>query len=102
MHNDGFEPFRESHIDLAIIVKLSPSRLKRQDADNIAKVICDALKKRKGDDRFLLNDDSQIVRLLVWKILRVEDQLYHTDSYDISFRVHDRNKPMKLIQPKVI
>ena len=98
MHNDGFEPFRESQIDLAIIVKLSPSRLKRQDADNVAKIICDALKKRKGDDRFLLNDDSQIVRLLVWKILRVENSLYHTDSYDISFRVHDSNKPMELIR----
>jgi len=102
MRNDSFEPFRESQIDLAIVIKLSPGRLKRQDTDNIVKVICDALKKRKGDNRFLLNDDSQIVRLLVWKILRVEDPFYDTDSYDISFRPHDGNRPMILIELDII
>lgn len=32
----------------------------------------DALKEKKGDPRFLFHDDSQIVRLLVWKIERQE------------------------------
>ena len=67
-----------------------------------AKVICDALKKRKGDNRFLFDDDSQIVRLLVWKILRKEDPLWDTDSYDISFRVYDSNKPMTLTQVNIM
>jgi hypothetical protein len=87
---------------LAIIVKLAPYRKKKQDIDNIAKVIFDALKKRKDDPRFLFNDDCQIIRMLVWKIQRREDPLWHTDSYDISFRVHDGNKPMNLIKPRVM
>lgn len=102
MANSAFEPIRGQQLDLAIVVKLSPYRLKNQDVDNIAKVICDALKQRKGDERFLFDDDSQIIRMLVWKILRKEDNQWDTDSYDISFRVHDGNKQMNLIEPKVI
>ena len=98
MANNDFEPIRGSQLDLAIVIKLSPNRLNRQDIDNIAKVICDALKKRKGDNRFLINDDSQIIRLLIWKVKRKEDPLYDTDSYDISFRIHDSTKPMNLLQ----
>lgn len=98
MLNENFQPYRGSQIDLAIVVKISPLRLRKQDIDNIAKVICDALKKRKDDNRFLFDDDSQIIRLLVWKILRKQDPLWDTDSYDISFRVHDSNKPMILTQ----
>ena len=84
-------------MDLAIVIKLSPYRFKQQDADNIAKVICDALKKRRGDNRFLFNDDSQIIRLLIWKIQRIEDPLWETDGYDISFRIYDSSKPMELV-----
>lgn len=102
MANSAFEPIRGQQLDLAIVVKLSPYRLKNQDVDNIAKVICDALKQRKGDKRFLFDNDSQIIRMLVWKIPRKEDPQWYTDSYDISFRIHDGNKPMNLIEPKVI
>ncbi|MFC2016929.1 RusA family crossover junction endodeoxyribonuclease [Chloroflexota bacterium] len=99
MANNNFEPIRGQQLDLAVVIKLSPYRFKKQDADNIAKVICDASKRRKGDNRFLFNDDSQIIRLLIWKIQRVEDTLWETDSYDISFRVHDSSKSMILIHP---
>ena len=102
MGNNDFQPFRGQPLDLAIIIKLSPYRFKEQDADNIAKVICDALKKQRGDDRFLFNNDSQIIRLLIWKIQRLEDPLWETDGYDISFRAHDSSKPMELVQPEVI
>lgn len=97
MANNNFEPIRGQQLDLAIVIKLSPYRFKKQDADNIAKVICDALKKRKGDNRFLFNDDSQIIRLLIWKIQRIEDPLWETDGYDISFRIYDSSKPMELV-----
>ena len=50
MANNNFEPIRGQQLDLAVVIKLSPYRFKKQDADNIAKVICDALKKRRGDD----------------------------------------------------
>ena len=102
MANSDFEQIRGRQLDLAIVIKLSPYRLKRQDVDNIAKVICDALKQQKGDERFLFDDDSQIIRMLVWKILRKEDSQWYTDSYDISFRIHDSNKQMTLIQPRVM
>ena len=102
MANNNFEPIRGQQLDLAIVIKLSPYRFKNQDADNIAKVICDALKKRRGDDRFLFNNDSQIMRLLIWKIQRVEDPLWETDSYDISFRTHNSSKSMVLIHPEVM
>ena len=102
MVNDNFQPVREQQLDLAIIIKLNPYRFKKQDADNIAKVICDALKVQGNDNRFLINDDSQIVRLLIWKIKRKEDPLWQTDSYDISFRIHDSNKAMTLIQPEIM
>jgi len=102
MANSDFEQIRGKQLDLAIVIKLSPYRLKTQDVDNMAKVICDGLKRRKGDKRFLFDDDSQIIRMLVWKIKRREDPQWDTDSYDISFRVHDSNRPMSLIEPKVI
>lgn len=102
MANSDFEQIRGQQLDLAIVIKLSPYRLKRQDVDNIAKVICDALKQRKGDERFLFDDDSQIIRMLAWKIERKEDPQWYTDSYDISFRIHDGSKQMNLIEPKVI
>jgi len=102
MANSDFEQIRGNQLDLAIVVKLSPYRLKTQDVDNIAKVICDGLKRRKGDERFLFDNDCQIIRILVWKIQRREDPLWHTDSYDVSFRTHDGNKQMNLVEDKRI
>jgi len=48
-------------IDMAIVVYRRVGYLKRQDLDNIAKVVLDALKG------CLFGDDSQIVRLLLVK-----------------------------------
>ena len=102
MMNEDFDNIRAELIDLAIVAKVSPYRMQNQDADNIAKVICDSLKQQKDDPRFLFDDDCQIVRTLIWKRQRVESEEYDTDSYSISFRIHDGDKPMELIEPKVI
>lgn len=102
MMNEDFDSIKAESIDLAIVAKVSRYRMKNQDADNIAKVICDALKQQKGDPRFLFDDDCQIVRALVWKIQRTEYEGYDTDSYSISFRKHDSKKPMELLQPEII
>jgi len=102
MGNNDFQPIRGQQLDLAIVIKLSPYRFKKQDTDNIAKVICDVLKQRGSDSRFLFYDDSQIIRLLIWKIRRKEDALWQTDSYDVSFRIYDSSKPMELVQLEVI
>ena len=81
-------------IDLAIVVYRRVGYLKRQDLDNIAKVVLDALKG------CLFNDDSQIVRLL---LVKKEAELlagYDTDSLVISFRIHDPERDMILINEK--
>ena len=81
-------------IDLAIVVYRRVGYLKRQDLDNIAKVVLDALKG------YLFNDDSQIVRLL---LVKKEAELlagYDTDSLVISFRIHDPKRDMILINEK--
>lgn len=73
----------DKKIDLAIVVYRRVGYLKRQDLDNIAKIVLDALKGR------LFGDDSQIVRLL---LVKKEAELlagYDTNSLVISFRVHD-------------
>jgi hypothetical protein len=51
MANDGFEPIKGRQLDVAIVIKCNGHRLKKQDADNMAKVVCDALKERSGDNR---------------------------------------------------
>ncbi len=81
-------------IDLSIVVYRRVGYLKRQDLDNIAKIVLDALKG------CLFNDDSQIVRLL---LVKKEAELlagYDTDSLVISFRIHDPKRDMILINEK--
>jgi len=81
-------------IDLAIVVYRRVRYLKSQDLDNIAKVVLDALKGH------LFEDDSQIVRLL---LVKKEAELldgYDTDSLVISFRSHDPERDMILINEK--
>lgn len=81
-------------IDLAIVVYRQVGYLKRQDLDNIAKVVLDALKG------YLFKDDSQIVRLL---LVKKEAELlagYDTDSLVISFRIHNPERDMILINKK--
>ncbi|MFC1897198.1 RusA family crossover junction endodeoxyribonuclease [Chloroflexota bacterium] len=98
MNAESFKPVKGKKLDVAIVIKCSPTRYKNQDTDNISKIICDALKEKKGDYRYLFNDDSQIIRLLVWKMRRTDNAHYGTDSYAISFRIHAPNKQMTLVQ----
>lgn len=84
----------DKKIDLAIVVYRQVRYLKLQDVDNIAKVVLDALKGR------LFGDDSQIVRLL---LVKKEAELlagYDTNSLVISFRIHDPERDMILINEK--
>ena len=99
MLNEHFIPIKGKQLDVALVIKRNPYRLKKQDIDNIAKILCDTLKEKKGDNRYLFHDDSQIIRLLIWKIQRAEDKQSDTDSYDISFRIHVNKKPMNLTKP---
>ena len=102
MKNPYFESVRTSPLDLAIVARVSPGRMKNQDIDNIAKIVIDALKKSDGDPRFLFHDDRQVVRLLVWKLQEEECTGYNTDSLTISFRIHDDRKQMVLVEPEVM
>ena len=101
MKNPLFNEFRNEKLDLAVIAIVSKQRMKKQDADNVLKVVLDALKKNDKlnfkKDAFLFYDDSQIVRVLVQKVERVEDPNYETDQLVISFRKHDPNKQMILV-----
>ena len=101
MKNPYFNELRNEKLDLAIVAIINKQRMKRQDVDNVLKVVLDALKKNDKlnfkKDAFLFYDDSQIVRVLVQKVERVEDPNYETDQLVISFRKHDPNKQMILV-----
>jgi Holliday junction resolvase RusA-like endonuclease len=102
MENVGFDELRGKLLDIAIVAKVNKQRMEAQDLDNIAKIVLDSLKKNdKLDfkrDTFLFKDDSQVVRLLVYKMPREEDELYSTDELVISFREHDSKKQMILVE----
>ncbi len=82
-------------IDMAVVIYREPSFIRRQDLDNIAKVVLDALKEG------LYYDDSQIVRLLLYKNEAILEEGYLTDSLVISFRKHN-DLPMNLIERDII
>ena len=100
--NPQFNNMRNGLLDIAIVAGVSANRMESQDVDNIAKVVLDGLEKEKGDSRFLFYDDNQIIRLLIYKQRREELSGYNTDSLTISFRVHDSNKQMILVNPSQI
>jgi Holliday junction resolvase RusA-like endonuclease len=100
MRNHYFEKIREDELDLAIIACVNPGRMKNQDIDNISKVVLDALKKSEDDDRFLFYDDCQVTRLLIWKIQQEELADNNAYTLTISFRIHDPQKQMILIEPE--
>ena len=86
----------DTKIDLAIVVYRYPSYMRRQDVDNVAKLVLDALKG------CLFADDSQIVRLLVYKLDAALIEGYDTESLVISFRKHNPKKEMVLVNKKVL
>lgn len=104
MQTSHFEEFRNKKLDLAIVAFVDKLRMKNQDVDNIAKVVLDSLRKSKKDHSkpYLFEDDSQIVRLLIYKLERGEYEEYETNSMAISFREHDPSKQMILVEQTVI
>lgn len=96
---EKFKELKKAQLDLAIHLEVDSSRFKRQDLDNIQKIVLDALQKDKKITSwdYLYENDSQVCRILVWKIEK-EDQLdYNTASMTISFRVHDPSKQMIMV-----
>ncbi len=87
-------------IDLAIFLEVDINNFKNQDLDNIQKVVLDALQKDKADPswNYLYENDSQVCRILVWKVekkeIKVLNEKYNTASMTISFRIHDPLKQM--------
>jgi Holliday junction resolvase RusA-like endonuclease len=104
LQNLGFEKIRDKPLDIAIIFNRNPMYYNKQDVDNVAKIVLDALKKnsRNNDNRFLFFDDSQVVRLLVWKLEAPIIENWGTENLLICFRVHDSSKQMILIETNVI
>jgi Holliday junction resolvase RusA-like endonuclease len=99
VRNPAFEELRKSAIDLAIVVKMDEYRFKHQDVDNVVKIVLDALKKGgESDPIYLFEDDSQVARLLVWKMKREEDYCYDTDQLAISFRKHNPAEQMEMVK----
>lgn len=85
-------------LDVAIVVYLQKQTYKFQDVDNIAKIILDAIKKPKISDGYpyFFDDDSQIVRLLIYKLERKEHESVNTCQISISIRKHDPKQEMEL------
>jgi Holliday junction resolvase RusA-like endonuclease len=104
LDNPRFEEVRKKDLDLSIVVLINPLRMKTQDVDNIAKPIMDALKRNINhpNDPYLFEEDSQIRRLLIEKIQKVEHNDFDTDDVYISFREYDPQnqmimKPLEII-----
>ena len=93
-----FDAIRDKPVDLCLHVSLNKARFKKQDLDNIQKVVFDAIKKdrRCPDRNYIVNDDSQIIRCIVYKTNRIEDECVDTDELTISAREHNPGKQMVL------
>ena len=98
LKNKNFDNLRKLKFDLAIIIYVNQIRFNKQDLDNIAKVVLDSLKKSRNEPKapFLFEDDSQIIRLLLYKIRKSDIEESKTDSIVISFREHNPKKQMIL------
>lgn len=92
------EKLKKSLLDVSIVVHIRKGRYRRQDLDNLAKIILDAFEKPKEDDGlpYLYEDDNQIVRLIMYKIERVEYSDSETSQLSVSARIHNPKKEMIL------
>lgn len=88
--NPLLNSLKDKLLDLAIVVYCDKHRYKRQDVDNIAKIILDALKTK------LYTDDNQIIRLLLEKKERTDVEEADSDEICISIREHNPKKQMIL------
>lgn len=111
LRNEEFEEFRDKELDLGVVYKYSDPD-SALDSDNLIKPIISALDRQdEEDDTFLVEDDSQIKRILMER-QRVPGDGYQMevkvdrDSHGnwrtahgrvtVSFRQHDPEKPMDL------
>ena len=83
-------------VDLSIALYVSKKNIASQDLDNISKVVLDALSKtnigkEKDTGPYILNNDSQVMRLLLSKTI-TEASDGSTCSMVISIRKHDPDK----------
>jgi Holliday junction resolvase RusA-like endonuclease len=100
--NENFKKIREAGtlIDLAIFLEVDINNFKNQDLDNIQKVVLDALEKDEKDPswNYLYENDSQVCRILVWKVpkkkIEVLNTKFNTVSMTISFRNYAPSKQM--------
>ena len=92
------EKLKKSLLDVSIVVHIRKGRYKWQDLDNLAKIILDALEKPKQEDDlpYLYENDSQIVRLIMYKIERIECLESETSQLSISARIHNPKQEMIL------
>lgn len=95
--NKNFELTKNELLDVSIVLYVDRKKYKTQDVDNAAKIILDTIKKTN-----ICEDDRQIIRLLVYKIPRIEYENEETSSLIISFRKHDKSKQMNLIENEVL
>jgi Holliday junction resolvase RusA-like endonuclease len=92
------EELHKELLDVSIVVHIRKGRHRRQDLDNLAKIILDALQKPKTEDGcpYLYENDNQIIRLLLVKKERTEYSDSETSQLSISARKHDPEKQMIL------
>lgn len=104
MKNNHFDSLRDQLVDVAIVYHTDNLRTRRQDVDNVAKVVLDSIKRDSKNTElpFLINDDSQVVCLLIQKIKKTEMDGYETGQVAISFRIHDPSKQMILVNQNEI
>ena len=104
--NKDFTDIRngKKKIDLAIVIYVDKRNYNNQDVDNIAKIVLDSIKKSKKQPNapYLIKDDSQIVRLLIYKLETKEDKERLTYSMAISFREPDPNKQMIIVKKDIV
>ena len=99
LQNKNFDAYRKCNIDVAIVVYVNKRRYLEQDCDNVAKVVLDAISNSRRHPKiaYLIENDSQVVRLLVYKIKRTESSDAATDGVMISFRKHATEEQMILV-----
>lgn len=109
LDNESFDKFKDKPLDLAIVVRPRvESNGEIPDVDNLGKNIIDAFVKpvtsslddhpADKKDRYLVNDDTQFVRVL----MRRMNPLHAKGVITVSFREFDPEKPMKLHNPEYV
>lgn len=101
MKNEVFDKSRQKDIDLAVVFEPADED-NVIDVDNFVKPVLASLQNHDDDerDRHLIEDDSQIRRLLVHK-LKAPDRIepYDTPRLIVSFREYDPEKQMVMENP---